>query len=151
MGQLIRDPIDLRTLDRFTGLAARVLDVPVVYLTLMDDTCGKVVTSVGVREPIALGISLSLMNLMVASHHPVLVTDGWIAPPEATSAVAAGRRPVAILAEIALVASDDRPVGTLTVMGWRPRRWSAPQREFLKELAIRIVGEVDIGPTARRM
>ena len=89
MGQLIRDPIDLRTLDRFTGLAARVLDVPVVYLTLMDDTCGKVVTSVGMREPIALRISLSLMNLMVASGHPVLVTDGWAAPPEATSAVAA--------------------------------------------------------------
>ncbi len=116
MGRTMRDPVDPRTLDRFTELAARVLDVPVVHLDLMDETRGMVVSSVGVRESTAMR-----------------------------------ERPLAAVVEIALVASDDRPVGTLTVMDWMPRRWSAPQREFLKELTIRIVGEVDIGPIARRM
>jgi hypothetical protein len=42
-------------------------------------------------------------------------------------------------------------VGILTVMDRRTRHWSAPQRSFLKELAVRIVGQVDIGPVDRVM
>ena len=39
-----------------------------------------------------------------------------------------------------------RRVGTLSLKDRRPRRWSSPQIEFLKELSVRIVGGVDIGP-----
>jgi GAF domain-containing protein len=47
-----------------------------------------------------------------------------------------------------LVASDGRAVGTLSVMDQQPRRWSAPQLDFLREFSARIVGEMDLGPRA---
>jgi len=47
--------------------------------------------------------------------------------------------------------SDGRPVGTLTVMDHRPCRWNAQQIEFLRELAVRLVAQVDIGPVERMM
>lgn len=147
----MRDPIDPGTLDRFTDLAARVLDVPVVYLSLVDDTCDTVVSSIGVGEPAASRVSLALMNLMVASGRPVLVTDGWAAPPEANWGAASYWESISTIVAIPLVTSDGLPVGTLTLAAPRPCWLSTSQREFLKELCVRIVGEVDIGPVERRM
>ena len=109
------DPVDPVILGRFTQLAAQVLDVPVVCVSLVEDCRSKVVSS----------------------------SYGLGAP--------GGGRPLMPCEVIRLLASDGRPVGTLTVMDRKRRHWSAPQRDFLRELAVRLVTQVDIGPIERVM
>jgi hypothetical protein len=113
MGRLLVDPVDLVVLDRFTRLAAQVLDVPLVHVSLVDDR-----------------------------RHTVVSSYGLGAPAEA---------PLKPYMGIRLKAADGRPVGTLIVMDRRPCRWSAPQLGFLREFAVRLVAQVDIGPVARMM
>lgn len=51
MAQVMTDPIDPFILERFTELAARVLDVPVVHVSLVDDHHRKVMSSYGLHAP----------------------------------------------------------------------------------------------------
>ena len=113
--QVMSDPIDPFILGRFTELAARVLDVPVVHVSLVDEDRRKVVSSCGLCAP------------------------------------GAGLGPLTPCVGMRLVAADGRRVGTLTVMDRKARHWSAPQHSFLNELAVRIVGQVDIGPVEQMM
>lgn len=115
MAQVVSDPIDPFILGRFAELAARVLDVPVVHVSLVDEDRRKVVSSCGRCAPCA------------------------------------GLGPLTPCVGMRLVAANGRWVGTLTVMDRKARHWSALQRSFLKELAARIVGQVDIGPVERMM
>ena len=63
----------------------------------------------------------------------------------------AGRRRPSDHIEVPLAASDGRRVGTLTVMGRKHRPWSTTQLEFLRELSVRLVSQVDVGPVDRMM
>ena len=114
MAHPMLDPVDPLTLDRFTRLAARVLDVPAVCVSLFD---GRLRTVVG-------GYGL-----------------------DATTGRGRANAPI----EVPLAASDGRRVGTLTVMGRDRRPWSTPQLAFLRELIVRLVSQVDIGPADRMM
>ncbi|MCJ7830668.1 MAG: hypothetical protein MUP74_04690 [Desulfobacterales bacterium] len=129
MAHEMRDPVSPAVLDRFMRLAAQVLDVPVVCVSLVDELHRRVVSTHG---------------LCARS-----VTDGWRAPQAPRATARDGR--LTAQAAMRLVTSDGRQVGTLTVMDRKPLRWSASQLEFLKELSVRIVGEVDIGPADRMM
>ena len=51
MAHLMVDPIDPVILDRLTQLAAQVLDVPVVCVSLMDDQRRTVKSSYGLETP----------------------------------------------------------------------------------------------------
>jgi hypothetical protein len=108
------DAVNPRTLDRLTRLAARVLDVPAVCVSLVDGHLRTVVGGYG---------------------HHATGGRGW-----ANDDI-----------EVPLAASDGRRVGTLTVMGRDRRPWSTPQLAFLRELTLRLVGQVDIGPADRMM
>ena len=108
------DPVNPLILDRFTRLAARVLDVPAVYVSLVDGDRRAVVGSYGLDTT-------------------------------------AGRRRPTPHIEMPLSTSDGRRVGTLTLMGRKLRSWSRPQKAFLRELSVRLVREVDIGPVDRMM
>jgi GAF domain-containing protein len=133
---------DSLALDRFTQLAARVLEVPVVCVSMVDADRRLVTISHGLCVPITLLVFWSFMKQIVASGRPLLVTyrrtDTLLgsapADPDATVTAYAGVR---------VVTSDGRPVGTLAVMDEKPRRWSARQLRFLRELSVRIAHEVE--------
>jgi len=146
----LMDPVDSVVLDRFAQLAARVLDVSIVCISLIDEHSRTVVSSHGLCAPSSMLLSWSFMNLMIASGHPQLITDGWTAPGIGLrTTVLAGN--VAANVGMPLMTPDGRHVGTLTLMDRKPRRWSTSQIEFLKELSVRIVSKVDIGPVERMM
>ena len=133
---------DSLALDRFTQLTARVLDVPVVCIFMVDADRRLVTSSYGLCVPITLVVFWSFMNQIAACGRPLLVTyrrtdtllGSASADPDATVTAYAGVR---------LVASDGRPVGTLSVMDEKPRRWSMHQLDFLRGLSVRIAYEVD--------
>ena len=135
-------------LDGFTQLAGRLLDVPVVCVSLVDADRRLVTSSYGLPAPTALLVSWSLMKQVVTSGRPLVVTDGRRHPLVARNpAVRDGT--VTAYVGMPLVASDGRAVGTLSVMDRKPRRWSAPQLGFLRKLSARIVGEMELEAAAR--
>jgi len=135
-------------LDRFTQLAGRLLDVPVVCVSLVDADRRLLMSSYGLPAPTALLVSWSLMKQVVASGRPLVVTDGRRHPLVARHPVVRDGTVTAYVG-LPLVASDGRAVGTLSVMDRKPRRWSAPQLGFLRKLSARIVGEMEMGARAR--
>jgi len=135
-------------LDGFTQLAGRLLDVPVVCVSLVDADRRLVTSSYGLPAPTALLVSWSLMKQVVTSGRPLVVTDGRRHPLVARNpAVRDGT--VTAYVGMPLVAQDGRAVGTLSVMDRKPRRWSAPQLGFLRKLSARIVGEMELEAAVR--
>ena len=131
-------------LDRLTRLAGRVLDVPVVSVSLVDADRRLSTSSYGLSAPIALLVFWSFMKQVIASDGPLVVEDGWKHPLAARNrAVRDGT--VAAYVGMPLVTSDGRAIGTLSVMDRRPRRWSARQLELLREFSALIVGETASG------
>jgi hypothetical protein len=106
MAKEMLDPVGAASLTRFAQLASRVLDVPLVHISLVD------------------------------AHHRCVESSQETGAPDAGFITDL---------KMPLLTWDGRPVGTLSLKDRRPRRWSAPQIEFLKELCVRIVGKVDIG------
>jgi GAF domain-containing protein len=128
-------------LDRLTRLAGRVLDVPVVSISLVDADRRLATTSYGLSAPIALLVFSSFMKQVIASDGLLVVRDGRKHPLMARNpAVRDGT--VAAYVGMPLVASDGRAVGTLSVMDQRPRCWSARQLAILRELSALIVREM---------
>ncbi len=132
---------DSLALDRFTHLTAQVLDVPVVCVSMVDADRRLVTSAYGLCVPITLLVFWSFMKQIIASGRPLLVTyrrtDDVLgsAPADLDATVTA-------YAGVRLVASDGRPVGTLSVMDEKPRVWSTHQLDFLRELSVRIAYEV---------
>lgn len=136
-------------LDRVTQLAGRVLDVPVVCVSLVDADRRLLTSSYGLSSPTALLVSWSFMKQVVASGRPLVVADGQRHPLVARNpAVRDGT--VRAYVGMPLVASNGRAVGTLSVMDRKPRRWSAPQLDLLRKLSARIVGEMELGGRCAR-
>jgi len=131
-------------LDRFTQQAGRALDVPVVCVSLVDAHHRLLMGSYGMSAPLALLVSWSFVKQMGDSGHPLLIADGRRDPMAARSAAVRDGTVTAYMG-MPLVASNGRVRGTLSVMDEKPRRWSAPQVDFLRELSARIVCAIEPG------
>ncbi len=128
---------------RFTEIAGRVLDVPVVCVSLVDANHRLVTSSYGLSAPIALLLAWPFMTQVIASRHPVLITDGRTDNRVAMEP-AMRDRAVSAYMGMRLVASDGCVVGALSVFDTRPRLWSGSQLEFLHGLSARIVREMEL-------
>ena len=107
MASEMLEPVGPAVLTRFAQLAGRVLNVPLVHISVTGE------------------------------HHRCV---------ESSQAGAAPDDRYLTDMSMPLVTWDGRQVGTLSLRDRRQRRWSDPQIQFLRELCVRIVGSVDIGP-----
>lgn len=130
---------------RFTEMAGRVLDAPVVCISLVDANHRLVTSSYGLSAPTALRLSWPFMTRVIASRQPLVIADGRT---DARVALDATMRDAAVRAYVGmrLVASDGCAVGVLSVLDTKPRLWGGPQLTFLRELSARIVGELELTP-----
>lgn len=127
---------------RFTEAAGRVLEAPVVCLSLVDANHRLVTSSYGLSAPMALLLSWPFMTQVIASRRTLVITDGRT---DARVALDPAMRDAAVRAYVGmqLLASDGCAVGVLSVIDSKPRLWGGPQLEFLGDLSARIVGEVE--------
>lgn len=133
-------PTSLAVLDRHTQLAGSVLDAPVVCVSLLTADNRLLATSYGLPLPIALLHSWSLMRCVASSGCPLLITDGREDPLTAKNPSVRDGDVVSFMG-IRLVGAHGGPVGTLSVMDKKPRRWSSLQIGFLQYLSALLVRE----------
>lgn len=135
-------------LGRFTELAGRLLEAPVVCVSLVDTDRRLWTSGYGLSAPAALLVFWSFIQQVIASGRPLVVCDGRRHSLAARNpAVRDGT--VTAYVGMPLVGANGRAVGTLSVMDHKPRRWSASQLRLLRKLSAWIVRAVDLEPRVR--
>ena len=125
---------DQEKFDRFTELAARVLHVPIVSLSLVGPRHGVIMSSAGLPAPLVLLLAHRFSRHVAASRRPLVIDDAREHPLGANApAVRDGL--VTAYAGVPLFDAGGRTVGTLCVMDTRPRAWTREQLERLCDVA----------------
>lgn len=134
--------------DRLTRLAARVLDVPVALVSLVEQerqffksAVGFPASWAGVREtPLARS---PLSSQVVAGRRPLVVRDARADPVLCTSSAVTDMG-MAAFAGVPLLASDGHVLGAFCVLDRRARAWTGDDVEVLRDLAASAVTEIEL-------
>lgn len=131
------DSPSTRSFDRLTELAAQLLEAPVSLLTLVDADRQFFLSSAGLPEPLRSArqtpIEWSICQYAVAEGRPLIVGDTRSDPVLAGNP-AVKEMGVAAYAGIPLIVAEGYAVGTLCVLDFVVRDWTADQLAILAHL-----------------
>lgn len=134
------------TFDRLTRLAARLSGAPVALVSVVgasDQVFKSAYAPVGRYQPgVAASLDDSLCKYAVALGEPLIVEDARSHHLVRTD-VAVLQRGVQAYLGIPLVTADGYALGTLCVLDFQPRDWTAEQIEGIGDLAAVVVAEVE--------
>lgn len=140
---------DQEKFDRFTDLAARLLEVPVVSVSLVGPRHGVVTSSSGLPAPLVLLLAHRFSRRVAASRRPLVICDARTHPLGAHApAVRDGM--VIAYAGLPLFDARGRTLGTLSAMDTHPRAWTREQLERLYDVAW-VLGRAVEWPTPTRL
>ena len=135
--------------DRITALAARIFDVPISIVSIVDrdriwfkSRHGADVTEIG-RDP-------GLCASAILRYEPWLVTDAALDPRTLTNPLVIGELGLRFYAGAPLTTRDGYNLGTLNVIDTEPRELDALQLATLEDLAAIVVDELELRLAARR-
>jgi len=137
--------------DRLTKLAARVLNVPVALISLVDEDRQFFKSSVGLDEPWHSAretpLSHSFCQHAVARREPLIVEDARDHPVLKHNPAVEESGTIAY-AGIPLIDAAGQALGTLCAIDTRPRQWTSHQVELLTDLAASVVTEIALRSAA---
>ncbi len=139
-------------LDRIAAVAARVLNAPVSFVSLVDEDRQVFAGCVGLtKEPWAsqrsAPLSHSFCQHAVARREPLVVTDAREDPVLKSSLAIRDLDVIAYLG-VPLIAADGAALGTLCVIDDKPRLWTTEQVALLTDLAQSVITELRVGAAA---
>lgn len=140
MAVFIQAPTAGTDVERYTRLVRRVLDVPVVCISLLDADGWLTTSSHGLPPPNAMLIAWSFLKRTNATGRLLVIGDARVDPRVMRMPMVHDGTVTAYLG-MKLVAPDGRVVGTLSAMDEKPRRWSARDLGFTRRVGGRIVAE----------
>lgn len=136
------------TFDRITGMAARLLRVPIAIVSIVDEDRiwfksrqGLDVTDVP-RSP-------GLCASAILQTDPYLLPDARLDPVALTNPLVAGEFGLRFYAGVPLTMSDGHNLGTLCVIDKEPRALSSEELATLGDLAQLVVHELELRFAAR--
>lgn len=125
---------DQERFDRFTELAARLLRVPIVSISVVGPRHGFVMSSTGLPAPLVLLLAHPFSRRVAATRRPLVIADAR-AHPLGCHAPAVRDGLVTAYAGLPLLDAAGHTLGTLSVMDTRPRVWTAEDIERLYDVA----------------
>ena len=140
--------------DRLTGLAVRLIGVPVALVSLVDRDRQFFVSCPGLGEPWASARetphSHSFCQHVVASGAPLVIEDSREHPLLAHNL---GVRDLGVIAYagLPLITSRGHVLGSFCAIDTRPRRWSESDLATLADLAAAAVTEVELRIVTRTL
>jgi CheY-like chemotaxis protein len=133
-------------LDRFTQLAAKMLQVPVSVITLIDKDRQLYASQTGVAPPgTNLGetsLEMSFCQFAVTSRAPLRIDDASTHPLVSANP-AVNTQNMKSYVGIPLMMGGDQPVGTLCAIDSAPRHWSDHEVAILNDLAEILTTQLD--------
>lgn len=135
--------------DRITALAARLFDVPISIVSIVDRDRIWFKSHHGV-EVQEIGRDLGLCASAVCQHEPWLVTDASVDLRTIDNPLVAGELGLRFYFGVPLTTSDGFNLGTLNVIDVEPREVTDAEVETLQDLAAIVVDELEVRLAARR-
>jgi GAF domain-containing protein len=139
--------------DRYTQLAAEMLDAPVALVSLVESGRQLFLGRHASEEPFAsieeTPLSHSFCKHAVAAKAPLVIGDAR-ADPQVSDNPAIGDFNVIAYAGAPIITRDDQALGTLCVMDHEPREWTPEQVEMLTDLAGAVATEIETRARMRR-
>jgi len=137
--------------DALTALAARLLGVPAVFLSVLASDRDFYKSHCGFSGELARSRTLrgrSFCHLMLDVDRPLVIRDTWVDPVHAQvpSVVGLGVRAYAGMP----LRSGGHIIGALCAIDMRPRDWSAHELEVLAQLAASAQREIDLRSALER-
>jgi GAF domain-containing protein len=136
--------------DRITRLAARIFNVPISTITIVDRDRIWFKSKFGLtaeqidREP-------GLCASAVMTFEPWVVNDAVADPRTLENPLVRGELGLRFYAGVPLTTADNYNLGTLNIIDTEPRDLSDDQLEMLKELADIVVDELELRLSALRL
>ena len=134
--------------DRVTSLAARLFDVPIAIVTLVDRDriWFKSKQGVDVDE---IGRDPGLCASAILQNGPWLLPDASVDPRSMANPLVAGELGLRFYFGVPLRTWDGHNLGTLCVIDQKPRDVSAAEIEHLNDLATLVMDQMELRLTAR--
>ncbi len=133
--------------DRLTRLASKLLQAPLSTVTLVDDERQFYMSCTGFPEPLATTrqtpLEFSFCRHTVVIGKPLVIPDVR-AHPLVGDNPAIGQFGVTAYAGIPLLTADGHALGTLCVMDFKVRNWSADEISSLTDLAAAVSTEIEL-------
>ena len=145
---LIGTPPDAE-FDRITALAARLFEVPVAVISIVDEDrvwlkSRQGVDAAAVERTRGLGAAGGL-------HEQTLVVEDIANDPRTEHLPGADESPFRFYAGVPLMTRDGFNLGTFAIADTAPRRMSTTERATLEDLAAMALHEMEIRRAARRV
>lgn len=136
-------------LDRFTRIAASLLDVPAAFISLVDADRDFYASHCGFGEPLA---SARELRGPTFCHHALLaerdlVIDDTRADPLYRLVPTVESLGVAAYIGVPLRAPGGEVVGSFCAIDFKPRRWTERERQVMEELAASALREMQLAAT----
>lgn len=135
--------------DRVTALAARIFDVPISIVSIVDSDRIWFKSRHGV-EVDEIGRDPGLCASAILHDEPWLVTDAKLDPRTLTNPLVVGQLGLRFYAGAPLTTRDGYNLGTLNVIDTQPREVTRAQIATLADLAAIVVDELELRLAARR-
>ncbi|MDX6567583.1 MAG: phosphoserine phosphatase RsbU/P [Gaiellales bacterium] len=136
--------------DRITALAARIFEVPIALVTIVDhdriwfkSRLGTDATQID-RDP-------GLCASAILHHSPYVVTDAITDPRTLANPLVAGEMGLRFYAAAPLTTPDGFNLGTVCVLDTHAREVTAHELETLSDLAAIVVDELELRRSAKRV
>jgi GAF domain-containing protein len=138
--------------DRYTALAADMLDAPIALISLVDSR-RQMFLSNHSPEPIAsydeTPLSHSFCQHAVRASAPLVIPDAR-EDPLVRENPAIEDFGVIAYAGAPIMTRDEQTLGTLCVMDRQPRQWTDDQVTMLSDLAAAVASEIELRAQMRR-
>ncbi len=138
--------------DRFTRLAATIIEVPIALFTVVDEEKQYFRSQFGLDEPLATTretpISHSFCQYVVLSSAPLEVVDAREHPTVRGNPAIEELQVIAYLG-VPLITRKGETLGSLCAIDHEPREWTERDRLVLKDLAAATVTEVELRRVTR--
>jgi methanogenic corrinoid protein MtbC1 len=135
--------------DRTTRLAAGLLDVPVVLITVADGDELQFASCVGPSHPWSstpeIPISHSVCQHAIRSNKPLVIEDARI-DPLVKKSPALGILGIVAYVGVPLNGVGGRPIGTLCAIDTSPRRWTETDVRVLQDLSATVSAYLQARP-----
>lgn len=137
-------------LDRITALAARVFDVPISLLSLVDELRQWSRSSYGLEDCGDTPREVAFCSQTILQPNLLVARDAQADPRFRDSPMVAGDPGIRFFAGAPLFTASGRAVGSLCVIDRVPRETSADERVTLQQLAAIAVDLIELHRTAAR-
>jgi GAF domain-containing protein len=138
--------------DRFTRLAALIVDVPITLFTVVTEEKQFFRSQYGLQEPLATTretpISHSFCQYVVLSSAPLEVVDSREHPTVKGNPAIEELQVIAYLG-VPLITRKGETLGSLCAIDHEPREWTERDRMVLKDLAAATVTEIELRRVTR--